>query len=106
MCFRDPCQRPDVFSIDVDCGGKLRHLFSQSGHPLFARVAKRLKVSAHQLRDSSSTLQGVHQCSCLHVQILHIQRIILNKLAPVLDVLTHQRRENLLALHRVLQLYL
>src|SRR5579883_974361 len=41
-----------------------------------------------------------------HIQILHIQRILFNKLPPVLHVLPHQRREDLLALHRILQAHL
>src|SRR5215471_6328393 len=41
-----------------------------------------------------------------HVEILHIQGILFDELAPTLDVLAHKRRENLFALHGVFELHL
>src|SRR5271154_3123072 len=41
----------------------------------------------------------------LNIQILHIQRILFNKLPPSLHILTHQSREDGLALGNVFQLH-
>src|SRR5258708_24427363 len=41
----------------------------------------------------------------LNIQVLHIQRILFDKLPPRLDVLTHQRGEDGLALGNVFRLY-
>ena len=42
----------------------------------------------------------------LDVQILDVQRIVFDKLAPLLDIFAHQRGEYLLGFHKVFQLHL
>ena len=42
----------------------------------------------------------------LHIQVLHVQGILLDELAPHLDVIAHQRGENLLGLGSVIQAHL
>jgi hypothetical protein len=43
--------------------------------------------------------------SRLDVQVLHIQRVVFNELAPGFDVLSHQRGEDGLAFGDILQLH-
>lgn len=40
------------------------------------------------------------------IQVLHIQSVVFNKLPPRLDILAHQRGENLFRLRQILQLHL
>src|SRR5665213_843200 len=44
--------------------------------------------------------------SALNIQVLHIQRILFDKLPPRLDILAHQRRKDLLRRGNVLKLHL
>src|ERR1051325_2543643 len=39
----------------------------------------------------------------LHVQVLHIQRVLFDEFPPVFHVLAHQRAEDLFAFYRVFQ---
>ena len=54
-------------------------------------------------KDMEKVAGGCEGCRRLDIQILHIQRVIFDELAATLDILAHQRREDDLALGRVLE---
>ncbi len=49
---------------------------------------------------------SLHSAGELDIQVLHIQRILFDEPAPALDILAHQRREDLLATRDILELHL
>src|ERR1019366_7430493 len=55
---------------------------------------------------NSSKLRSKVTVAVLDVEVFHIQRVLFDKLAPGLDILAHQRGEDLFALHGVFEAHL
>src|ERR1035441_5637418 len=55
---------------------------------------------------NSSKLRSVVTAAVLHVEVLYIQRVLFDELAPGLDILAHERGEDLFALDGVFQPHL
>src|SRR5579863_3312838 len=70
-----------------------------------ARTFPRREISNKQIRAVPPSFARSSGESCSDVEILDVERVILDEFAALLDVFAHQRGKHLLGLHHVLELH-